>query len=199
LYGSYEIDASDYNILQGTTKIEAKPFASTLIKAYDSAWPWMITPAVYSVNDEGLGKSFNNKPRIFYDNDKLAIGPLNTFFFPSQNGEFGENFQWLYQMSNFSTLPPTASDNDLHYGTCQILNVNNPTVNTLYNRFWASYYDQLYDPDTRVVTIKINLTPSDINQFDFADLVMIRNRTYRVNKIDYKPGDLAKVELILIT
>jgi|TARA_R110000744_G_scaffold211127_3_gene330269 hypothetical protein len=199
LYGSYEIDASDYNILQGTQKIEAKPFAATLIKAYDSAFPWMITPAIYQVNDEGVSSAFDNAPRIMYDNGRKTIGPTNTFFFPSQNGEFGENFQYLYQMSNFDVLPPTATSNDLNYGTCQILNVNNPTVNTLFNRFWANYFSQLYNPDTRSLTLKINLTPADINQFSFSDLVMIKNRAFRVNKIDYKPGDLAKVELILIT
>ena len=199
LYGSYEIDASDYNILQGTQKIEAKPFAATLIKAYDPAFPWMITPAIYSVADNGESSAFDNAPRILYDNGSLTIGPANTYFFPSQNGEFGENFQKLYQMSNFSQLPPTSASNDLNYGTCQVLNVNNNTINTLYNRFWANYYSQLYNPDTRSLTLKINLTPSDINQFSFSDLVMIKNRAYRVNKIDYKAGELAKVELILIT
>ena len=159
----------------------------------------MITPAIYQVNDEGVSSAFDNAPRIMYDNGRKTIGPTNTFFFPSQNGEFGENFQYLYQMSNFDVLPPTATSNDLNYGTCQILNVNNPTVNTLFNRFWANYFSQLYNPDTRSLTLKINLTPADINQFSFSDLVMIKNRAFRVNKIDYKPGDLAKVELILIT
>ena len=30
------------------------------------------------------------------------------------------------------------------------------------------------------------------------DRVMIKNRVFRVNKIDYKPNDLATVEFILI-
>jgi hypothetical protein len=48
------------------------------------------------------------------------------------------------------------------------------------------------------MTIKVKLTPSDINTFRFFDTVMIKNKTYRVNKIDYKPNDLATVEFILI-
>jgi hypothetical protein len=48
------------------------------------------------------------------------------------------------------------------------------------------------------MTLKVNLNASDINQFNFYDLVMIKNREYRVNKIDYKPNDLSTVEFILI-
>jgi len=48
------------------------------------------------------------------------------------------------------------------------------------------------------MTIKVNLSPSEINTFKFNDTVMIKNREFRVNKIDYKPNDLATVEFILI-
>jgi hypothetical protein len=48
------------------------------------------------------------------------------------------------------------------------------------------------------MTIKVKLTPADINTFKFNDTVFIKNRTFRVNKIDYKPNDLATVEFILI-
>ena len=48
------------------------------------------------------------------------------------------------------------------------------------------------------MTIKVNLSPADINTFKFNDTVFIKNRVFRVNKIDYKPNDLATVEFILI-
>ena len=48
------------------------------------------------------------------------------------------------------------------------------------------------------MVLKVNLKPSDINQFNFYDTVMIKNRVYRVNKIEYKPHDLSTVEFILI-
>ena len=46
--------------------------------------------------------------------------------------------------------------------------------------------------------MKVNLTPADINVFKMNDRVMIKNRSFRVNKIDYKPNNLATVEFILI-
>ena len=45
----------------------------------------------------------------------------------------------------------------------------------------------------------VNLTPADINSFNFYDTVMIQNQVYRVNMIEYKPNDLSTVEFILIT
>jgi hypothetical protein len=48
------------------------------------------------------------------------------------------------------------------------------------------------------MTLKVNLTPGDLNTFNFYDTVFIKNRLFRVNKIDYKPNELATVEFILI-
>ena len=48
------------------------------------------------------------------------------------------------------------------------------------------------------MTMKVNLNAGDINRFKFNDKVFIKNRIFRVNKIDYKPNDLAAVEFILI-
>ena len=48
------------------------------------------------------------------------------------------------------------------------------------------------------MTLKVNLKAGDINTFKFYDTVFIKNRKFRVNKINYKPNDLATVEFILI-
>ena len=101
-----------------------------------------------------------------------------------------------------SELTPTTTDtSDLNFGEAQLINpVGNPLipVNNLFNLYWQPYYNELYHSDTRVMTIKVNLNAADINTFQFNEKVMIKNRAYRVNKIDYKPNDLSTVEFILI-
>ena len=77
--------------------------------------------------------------------------------------------------------------------TCGKYNSNN-----LFNYYWLPYFNELYNPDTRTMTLKVNLNAGDINRFEFYDTVFIKNREFRVNKIDYKPNDLATVEFILI-
>tara|TARA_R110000751_G_scaffold76211_1_gene153409 strand:- start:18001 stop:20844 length:2844 start_codon:yes stop_codon:yes gene_type:complete len=200
LYGSNTENEDQYNILEGQEVIEAKGVAATLIKSYDDLWPQLVFPAIYKVNDDLTTSAFDNKPRILYDNGQYAMfaNDGNTVFIPSQNGDFGENLQILYRMTTFSSYPPTNSSNDLNFGTCQVLNTNNNTINTLCNRFWSQYYDELYNSDTRKVSLKIDLNAADISLFTFNQIVMIKNRAYRVNKIEYKPNTLAKVELILI-
>ena len=72
------------------------------------------------------------------------------------------------------------------------------TSNNLFNLYWLPYFNELYNPDTRTLTLRVNLTASDINTFNFSDKVFIKQRVFRVNKIDYKPHDLSIVEFILI-
>ena len=95
-------------------------------------------------------------------------------------------------------MPTASHDFDFHFGVCQLVPPWVPTVNNLFQMYWMPYYSELYDSNTRVVTVKINLNAGDINTFKFNDQVMIKNRAYRVNKIDYKPNDFATVELILL-
>ena len=87
---------------------------------------------------------------------------------------------------------------DFNFGECQLLGTQASTPNNLFNLYWLPYYSELYNPNTRTMTIKVNLSAADINTFKFNDRVFIKNRVFRVNKIDYKPNDLATVEFILI-
>ena len=79
-----------------------------------------------------------------------------------------------------------------------VIEVGNPPVDNLFQTYWAPYFNELYNADTRTMTLKVNLSPSDIASFKFYDTVFIKNRSFRVNKIQYKPNSLAKVEFILI-
>ena len=103
------------------------------------------------------------------------------------------------QFSHLTSVPSVTTARDFNFGECQLIPpAINPTNNNLFNLYWLPYYSELYNPDTRIMTIKVNLSPSDINTFKFNDTVFIKNRTFRVNKINYKPNDLATVEFILI-
>ena len=79
-----------------------------------------------------------------------------------------------------------------------MIGISGNTLNSLYQQYWSNYFDELYNFDTKTMTVKVNLNAADITQFDFRNKVMIQNRAFRVNKIDYKPNDLSTVEFILI-
>jgi hypothetical protein len=216
LYGSQVFDASTttgnlQSVLEGEEEIIAEPFAATVPKPLETQFSDFITPSIYSYNaDDGTSEGFENSPRIMYNNGikSLAAGTFTscTYFIPEQNGVFSENANAFLQFSHLTdiptvvSIPPVSTDTvDFHFGICQLIQpIGNATPNNLFNTYWLPYFNELYNPDTRTMTLKVNLTPGDLNTFNFYDTVFIKNRLFRVNKIDYKPNELATVEFILI-
>ena len=206
LYGSKKYNAgNEFNILEGTDEIVAEPFAATVVKPLMSQYFDFIVPSLYSYSpNDDTSEAFDNSPRIMYNNGaKTATAGTFvscTYDVPTQNGVIGANFEDEFlQFSHLSTIPTSSSSIDFHFGECQLLTgVGSPTLNNLFNMYWLPYYGELYNPNTRTMTIKVNLSPSDITTFKFNDKIFIKNRVFRVNKIDYKPNDLATVEFILI-
>ena len=206
LYGSKKFNAgNEFNILDGLDEVIAEPFAATVVKPLASQFSSFITPALYAYNpDDDTSEGFDNSPRIMYNNGIQDTGA--SYYIPPQNGLLSENqtnflqFSHLTDIPTITSIPPVITDTrDFHFGECQLMTgVGNATPNNLFNIYWLPYYNELYNPNTRIMTIKVNLSPSDINTFKFNDTVFIKNRVFRVNKIDYKPNDLATVEFILI-
>jgi len=196
LYGSKKYDASEFTILSGEDEIIAEPFAATVVKPLMSQYADLITPALYAMSEDEVTEGFENSPRIMFNNGIKST--VYDYYIPAQNGLTSANLTEYLQFSHLTDVPTIAGTRDFHFGECQLIDVGAPTNNNLFNLYWLPYYSELYNPDTRIMTIKVNLSPSDINTFKFNDTVFIKNRTFRVNKIDYKPNDLATVEFILI-
>jgi hypothetical protein len=201
LYGSKEWDASSFTILEGIKEIIAEPFAATVSKPLMSQFSTFVTPALYSMSDDGTSEGFDNSPRIFYNNGRISTG--TTFFICTQNGVTGENQSHFLQFSHLTTIPTISNvTKDFLFQSQQLLDpiatFSGAPVNNLFSVYWQPYFDELYSPDTRTMTLKVNLSPADVASFKFYDTVFIKNRVFRVNKIDYKPNDLATVEFILI-
>jgi hypothetical protein len=211
LYGSQIFDASIttgnlQSVLEGEEEIIAEPFAATVPKPLMSQFSDLIVPSVYSYNaDDGTSEGFENSPRIMYNNGIKALTSCD-YYIPAQNGLFSEQQSNFLQFSHLTdiptvvSIPPVSTDTvDFHFGICQLIQpIGDATPNNLFNTYWLPYFNELYNPDTRTMTLKVNLTPGDLNTFNFYDTVFIKNRLFRVNKIDYKPNELATVEFILI-
>ena len=197
LYGSKKWNADAFTILEGTKEIIADPFSATVCMPLSGHLFGFIVPKIYAMNNSGECEGFNNSPRIFYDNGIKDTGA--SYYIPEQNGLSSENQPEFLQFSHFSDMPTLSGTRDFVFESHQLpLEVGNPPTDNLFSTYWQSYFNELYRPDTRVMTLKVNLSPADIASFVFTDTVMIKNRSFRVNKIEYKPNSLAKVEFILI-
>ena len=123
-----------------------------------------------------------------------------TYYVPEQNGEASQNAEKFLQFSHLSTIPTVPNSTiDYNFESKQLVSpLGLSPSDNLYNKFYSMYFSELYDKNTRIMTIKVNLNASDINTFKFSDKVMIKNRVFRVNRIDYNPNELSTVEFILI-
>ena len=201
LYGSKVFSAAGLTVLEGEDEIVASPFAATVSKPIGESFLDMIIPTIYSVDDDGQPSGFSNMPRILYNSTGGSPTTLtsSTYYIPTQNGTSSENATDFFTFSHLTDIPTTSTTNDFNFGECQLISpIGSAVSSNLFNNNWLPYYNELYNPDTKVMTIKVNLSPGDIAEFEFSDMVMIKNRAYRVNRIDYKPKDLSTVEFILI-
>lgn len=209
LYGSKVFSAEGLTLLEGDEEVVASPFAATVSKPLGESFTALIVPTIYSAGSDGTTEPFDNLPRILYNHtgtlSPIDITPL-SYYIPSQNGGSSENsfkfftFSHLTEIPTVVSTPPAATDTfDYNFGECQYIQpIGQTTPLNLFNTYWFPYYNELYNPDTKTMTLKVNLTAGDIAEFEFSDLVMIKNRSYRVNRIDYKPQELSTVEFILI-
>ena len=211
LYGAKYWDASGLTILQGTKEIIAEPFAATVSKPLMPQFSDFIVPSIYAMGDDGTNEGFDNSPRIFYNNyvpnyPNPSLASC-TYYVPAQNGggatgaedEFLQ-FSHLSAIPTVVTVPPDPADTvDFVFSSHQLCQpIGDSPTDNLFNTYWLPYFAELYNADTRTMTLKVNLTPADVASFKFYDTVFIKNRAFRVNKIQYKPNSLATVEFILI-
>tara|TARA_Y100000593_G_scaffold33757_1_gene66316 strand:+ start:19621 stop:22530 length:2910 start_codon:yes stop_codon:yes gene_type:complete len=213
--GSFKIEAGDFAMATGTQKIQLKVFSPTMmVPVLDDFNQVLTVPHICNGSlEEGVTDSIDNNPRILYDatfssdptgaGGRISVAP-DTYRIPGANGLFGEDQSTFGLFSTLQGHPAAVTDLDLNFGTHQMIghciappSLGVPTHN-LFNTYWSPYYDEVYHPDTRIVTVHVNLTSRELNTFNFNDKITIKNRLYRANKIDYKPGKLSKVELILL-
>jgi hypothetical protein len=205
LYGSESFDASlsasGLNTLfKGTKEITVEPFAASVVAPLDSAYLDFVVPRIYTRGEDGVTASFDNIPRILYNNGVHVLA-INTYKVLAQNGDVEKTLNGFLQFSHLSEIPSVSATSTNYYFNNQSLvssNVGVPPIDDLYTTYWSPYINELYNADTRTMTLRVNLNSSDIASFKFYDTVMIKNRSFRVNYIDYKPNSLAKVEFILL-
>jgi hypothetical protein len=97
---------------------------------------------------------------------------------------------------------PDAPNSDLNFGATKELYyelASGALSNNLFNAYYSSYMAEITDKDSRVITVKMRLTESDIYNLDFGRYILIDQVLYRLSKIiDYVPGELCKVQLLRV-
>ena len=126
------------------------------------------------------------------------VKPRILFYTGVKNGEFRLQLNPNATSTNvYTSYPycgmwddPYDAEYDLAWGKPQKIYWNSPSFpnNNLVQMWWSSTIQELSDVNAKLIEGSFHLTPQDIQDFDFRDIILINNAYYRVNKIiDYNP------------
>lgn len=161
-----------------------------------------VIPKIGKVDSNNNFAATNFNIRLLQKNDATLI-PLDASNYWIYEGVQQTSYPYMGMLSH-----PSTGTTDISFGITnyQYYSLQEITNNSLVNRYWRNYLDQIIDKDSKLITCNIHLTPEDISSFNFKDLVFIDGLTpdgghyFYVNKIEYTPTSNAtsKVELIKV-
>jgi hypothetical protein len=225
VYGELEVSVTnDFSFETNTTKLlfsptpsYRKPYGLSILGGNNFVRPYFV-----DFQDE-TWKERVIKPRILFYGGLLpfqidyetgnAIG--NNFkrileYIPSGDGNDSSNLGPSTQ-GNLPGYPyvgmwdhPTFPTYDLGFGRTKKIywETNQYPVQNLFQKFHKATLNNIIDPNSRLLTGMFHLTPRDIAEFDFRDIVFLLGSYWRVNKIEnYNPlgaDSLTKVILYKI-
>tara|TARA_R110000765_G_scaffold2205_8_gene6180 strand:- start:4052 stop:6103 length:2052 start_codon:yes stop_codon:yes gene_type:complete len=170
--------------------VEAAVFSTTYVVANGSLGGEFYCPAIIN-NDTSLS-NWENKWRILYDN---GVHTMASDILKVQS--FNLSYYLLFSNTSiYPIIPATSLGYD--FGLVRYVQSSGNVVNSLFNVYWLRYIDELYHKDTRIIKLTAFLKAADIYNIQFNDVILIRNRKYRVSKIEYRAGGKSKLELINI-
>jgi len=69
----------------------------------------------------------------------------------------------------------------------------------LYETYWKRYIQEMYSEDSRLLELNIFLTPLDIANFDFRDIIYLKGTYWRVVKLsNYQVGTTTSTKITLL-
>jgi len=166
--------------------VEAKEFSSTNISRFEDRE--MVCPMII---DKDYSSEWDNKWRMLYD---IGVQTLQTDDITSY--QFDATEYLLFSPAN--EYPTTSNTLSVDFGVVNYDISGADVLNGLYNIYWAKYIDELYHKDTRIAEMKILLTAKDLSTLNYNDIIRIKNKKFRIKKIEYKSGAMSKLQLITI-
>ena len=200
VYGDYDY-FSESDLAEGEKTI-GKLFAPTPLKGIEGA-PMMILPALAEKDDSSQPFARTSfAPRLLYHNGRQdALGILgrdstnstvqNIYYFEDENGVTHEETDYGLASHLQATPAVFGETKDIHFGnnwspghwSYHQAQFNGETKNTAFYEYWAYYVNELYDIDSRLVTMNVFMSPTDIPNIRLNDRIFIDGHYYRINKI----------------
>jgi hypothetical protein len=182
-------------------------FASTPLVGYSGTGQDKVFPAIYKLNN-GAEESTEHIIRILTarkvtgktswairsDQTQPLTGIPITLLSTTEYGYAGH-----YDAPSSTQYDINfGAPNEMYYDVSYSI-FSSGVSNNLFNLYYSTYFAEVTDKDSRLVTYEMKLTPKDIYNLDFSRFIMIDNVLYRLDKIiDYVDGETCKVQLLRV-
>jgi hypothetical protein len=195
IYGNFELDfLNEFSNEIKEIKIGFSPSPGT-----NNFIPGRVAPFYADIEGTTTMKPKKIKPRILFYGGRKS-GPYQLRNTPaSTTGATYTSYPYCGMWDD-----PYSPQYDLGWGKTQKIYWNAQLYpnNNLTQMWYSSTLQELEDVNSKLVEGFFYLTPSEIKDFDFRDIIFLNNGYYRVNKIsDYDPTSVdktTKVELYKI-
>ena len=189
-YGDYIYKLDNY-YLEGENKIELI-FSPTPLREFlpTSTTGRLFAPQIITSGPNGSISPYSGCNIRLLTRNK--INPTSNFFFGNTASSAITYPFYPYVGHTDNPLTPKY---DINFAPVSEFYISNYTItpNNLYNTFWNNTMDGLSNPQAKLLSVYIYLTPTDIQSFRFNDLIYLEGlggatNYWRVNKIvSYDP------------
>lgn len=213
-FGQYTYDITGNEYLKGKKEVGVIFSNSPMVKmeplqndaSFNFIYP-RITNDLTTNNIDNQNISPNIRIMQRYQNGLYPLTKGNILVWDNVNRNFNYYNGYPYAGHLDNPYNPTF---DLCFGQPRMmLHQYKAVYNNLVNTYWKNMLDEVSSVNSRIVTAKFYLTPVDIHNFKFSDIIYLAvsgdyigggGQYYRVNKISgYNPNNptsLCEVELI---
>jgi hypothetical protein len=135
------------------------------------------------INSENGAKKITNKPILAYYHRLQDIG--NGYNFDIE----GDTITQYPYFSAYSATPIAADTVSLNWGYDYPDDDTHPLVNGvpfffMFRKYWASYIDNIYNADARLMNCSVFLSPQDVRDLRFNDKIWIDDSYWRVLSVN---------------
>jgi hypothetical protein len=213
-YGALQFDSQN-DLLTGTRTVETifAPTPVNLIEGAPLATSTFIIPFFSKLGDEATSHNhlqhipMRPKLRLLFWNGIATIPVSSRWYYTDGTTTFNSSQAPLNngypRMTPYSEFPTTANTLNLNWFREIPLFPNGEALlgESVYERYWNQYVQELYSPLARVFTGYFNLDSNDLRTISFDDVIFIQNAYYRILKIYDAPiteTQTVKVDLVKI-
>jgi len=193
VYGDYTVDfLNDFSTAEKKLELEFSPTPNS-----DNIVSPRIIPFLCDIDTNNALKPIKVKPRILFT--KKLTTPSTYYITPNPAFQGVGYTTYMYAGMYDDPLDPTYS---LEFGNSSVLYYNTSLCcpnNNLINQFYLSTLNDITDVNSKLLEAYFHLTPSDLNRFDFRDVILLDNSYWRVNTIvDYNPNAIDKTTKVIL-